>query len=343
LTVRRTTPHLTFIDGIRGLASLDVVFFHAVQDTKLNTVSPPFWYDWFAQGHTMVTIFIVVSGFCLMLPAAKNGFVLSSGFFRRRAYRILPPYYFALGLGSLAEFVILAERPALPRPQSTALALWSHVFMVHNLFPSVQYRFDGPLWSVAMECQIYLLFPIMVVAWRRFGPTPTLIVVGILAHAGYYLTGHKVTLNYFFIFALGMWGADLAVHGKQLRSIQWVSGASLVGYLALLPYNRVYVSDLFVGLFSAMLMAALALGAMAPVRNALSGRVVVWFGTFSYSIYLVHSIIQQVYLNTTFAASLDLHTRTLVMFVGVTPVVLITARIFYLVAEKPYITRRERA
>jgi len=117
---------------------------------------------------------------------------------------------------------------------------------------------------------------------------------------GYYLTGHQVSLNYFFIFALGMLGADLVVRGRALRSVQWVCWASFIGYLVVLRYNKVYISDFFIGIFAATLMAALTLGAMTPIRRVLSGRAITWLGTFSYSIYLVHSIIQQGYLRTGF-------------------------------------------
>jgi peptidoglycan/LPS O-acetylase OafA/YrhL len=289
----------------------------------------------------MVTIFIVISGFCLMLPVAKNGLKLSDGFFRRRAYRILPPYYVALGLGIIVELFSYprAARMAYIREPSTALAFWSHLFMVHNWFPLVEYRFDGPLWSVAMECQIYLSFPLIVVAWKRFGPAATLIIVCLLAHAGYYLTGQQVSLNYFFIFALGMLGADLVVRGRALRSVQWVCWASFIGYLVMLRHNKVYISDFFIGILAATLTATLKLGAMPPIRRVLSGRAITSLGTFSYSIYLVHSIVQQGYLRTGFSASLDPPKRMLVLFFGITPCVLITAYLFYLVAEKPSIDR----
>jgi peptidoglycan/LPS O-acetylase OafA/YrhL len=326
---------------MRGFAALYVVLFHAIQESKVNSNSSPFWYYVFSQGHTMVTIFIVISGFCLMLPVTKRGLTLSGGngeFFRRRAYRILPPYYVALGLGIIVDTLGYprASRMSYLKEPSTVSAVWSHLFMVHNWSPVAIFRFNGPLWSVAMECQIYLLFPLIVAAWRRFGPTPTLIALGILAHAGYYLVGHRVALNYFFIFGLGMLGADLVVRGTS-RMIQWVCWSSLIGYLVVVSNNRTYVSDIFVGIFAATLMAALSLGAMAPIRRALSGRAITWLGSFSYSIYLIHSIIQQGYLRTSFAVNNNPLKQMLVLFFGVTPSVLIAAYLFYLVVEKPSI------
>jgi peptidoglycan/LPS O-acetylase OafA/YrhL len=344
------TLHLTFIDGMRGFAALYVVLFHVVQESKVSSPSPPFWYYFFSQGHTMVTIFIVISGFCLMLPVARNGLTLRGGaeeFFRRRARRILPPYYAALCLGIVVTVVSQPSgmRMAYIHDPSTISAVWLHLLMVHNWFLGSAYSFDGPLWSVAMECQIYLLFPLFVVAWRRFGATRTLITVGILAHAGYYFIGYRVAINYFFIFALGMMGADLVSRGRVSRSMQWTCWLSLIAYLALFRDNRAYLSDIFIGVFTATLMTALSLGSLAPIRRVLSGRVITWFGSFSYSIYLVHSIIQQGYLQTSFAATLSREPwkQGLALLLIVVPGVILISYLFYLVAERPFINRTRTA
>ena len=54
--------------------------------------------NWLLYGHLAVDVFIVLSGFCLMLPVARSGGALADGargFFVRRARRILPPYFAA--------------------------------------------------------------------------------------------------------------------------------------------------------------------------------------------------------------------------------------------------------
>jgi peptidoglycan/LPS O-acetylase OafA/YrhL len=318
------TPHLKFIDGMRGFAALYVVIYHAVKAS--NVAHTTLWWRLFAHAHAVVTVFIAISGFCLMLPVVKNGW--QSDFFRRRAYRILPPYYLILFIAILGD--VLSGEP------STKLALWSHLLMVHNWFNEAQFAYDASLWSVAMECQIYLLFPLMVFGWRRIGPTWTLIMVGVLAHAGYHMTGNNVYLNYFFIFALGMLGADLAYRGKSLRLIEWISVASLIGYFLAVPTNKVDLQDIFIGLFASMFMAAGAMGGMKPLRSLFSGRVIVWLGTFSYSIYLVHGVVQNTYLRT------GTHSSVLVLVFGVTPIVLAASYLFYLVAEKPSIKLAKR-
>jgi peptidoglycan/LPS O-acetylase OafA/YrhL len=347
-TNENLTLHLTFIDGMRGIAAFYVVLHHAFQGSQLATQPPEFWYYLFSHGHAMVTVFIAISGFCLMLPVARNGITLRGGagvFFKKRAHRILPPYYVALGLSILVEVMShpSSTRMAYLHEPSTIVGIWSHFLMIHNWFPQTVFGFDGPLWSVATECQIYLLFPLMVMAWRRIGPVPTLITIFILAHAGYHMVGHLVAINYFFIFALGMAGAELASCGKAHKWLQWACWLSLIGYFFIFR-DKDNISDVFIGSFAAMLMAVLSLGAASPVRKALSLRGLTWLGTFSYSLYLTHSVVQHIYLRTDIAARLtnDPLKQFLVLVFCVTPIILVIAYLFYLIAERPFINHTKK-
>jgi peptidoglycan/LPS O-acetylase OafA/YrhL len=339
------TLHLTFIDGMRGIAAFYVVLHHAFQGSQLASQPPRFWYCLFSHGHAMVTVFIAISGFCLMLPVARNDTTLRGGagvFFKKRAHRILPPYYVALGLSILVEVISRPSsmRMAYLHERSTIVGIWSHFLMIHNWFPQAVFGFDGPLWSVAMECQIYLLFPVMVMAWRRFGPGPTLITIFILAHAGYHMAGHHVAINYFFIFALGMAGAELACRGKAHKWLQWACWLSLIGYFFIFIHKD-NISDFFIGSFAAALMAVLSLGAASPVREALSVRGLTWLGSFSYSLYLTHSVLQHIYLRMDIAARLasDPMKQFLVLVFFVTPIIVVVAYLFYLIVERPFINQ----
>src|SRR4051812_40619291 len=97
---------LEYVDGMRALAALVVYLNHAYAQVStgdqvalrgpwsLSRVS-------MVAGHLSVTVFIVVSGFCLTLPVISQGGELRGGvkgFLKRRARRILPPYYAAVAL-----------------------------------------------------------------------------------------------------------------------------------------------------------------------------------------------------------------------------------------------------
>src|ERR1700689_2493356 len=106
-TTASRPSHLNFLDGIRGATALYVVGHHILQWSFINYKNErlPGWFrvvQVFKFGHLAVGIFIVLSGFCLMLPVARSGNDrLTRGlteFIKRRARRILPPYYAAFVL-----------------------------------------------------------------------------------------------------------------------------------------------------------------------------------------------------------------------------------------------------
>src|SRR6185369_16490784 len=97
-----SAPRLAHLDGLRAVAAGYVVMFHAVLGFTGSELTGP-WRALrrvFAFGHEAVAIFIVLSGYCLMLPAARSHparLTSTTGdFLRRRALRILPPYFAAL-------------------------------------------------------------------------------------------------------------------------------------------------------------------------------------------------------------------------------------------------------
>src|SRR5581483_5580771 len=71
-----------------------------------------------SYGHDAVAVFIVLSGYCLMLPVVRGGGELAGGFagyISRRARRILPPYYVTL----VVSLLLIWSVPALQRPSGT--------------------------------------------------------------------------------------------------------------------------------------------------------------------------------------------------------------------------------
>ena len=170
---------LKFLDGLRGLAALYIVLYHAAGDDPPPEPSLRFL-AWFLQfGHYAVGVFIVLSGFCLMLPVVRSadkrlrdGF---SGYLKRRMRRILPAYYGVLTITIACIAFVLLQEPILSGEEAEVLNLspgtiLSHLLMVHNLRESWAQALDPPMWTVALECQIYLLFPLLLLPiWRRFG------------------------------------------------------------------------------------------------------------------------------------------------------------------------------
>ena len=151
---------LTGLDGIRGLAALFVVvnhvFLRAFPGYPVD--SAPFWAAWFIYGRFAVVVFIVLSGFSLALSPARHGWRLdgSPGSRQRRARRILPAYWAAL-VFSLAVAWLIVPPPGQGAPGAESVVV--NGLLVQNLVsaPSPNRAF----WSIAVEAQLYLLFPLL--------------------------------------------------------------------------------------------------------------------------------------------------------------------------------------
>lgn len=187
---------LAHLDGLRGFAALYVVVFHAVLGFRFGEEGPLMKViaRAFAFGHEAVAVFIVLSGYCLTLSATARGSrplsLEFSSFVRRRAKRILPPYYAAL----LVSLLLIAVVPALgpgktntiwedSHPAFTRGSVLSHLLLIHNWFPQTVHTVNGPLWSVASEWQIYFLLPMVFIPTRRrFGLSG---MIGVAFFLGY--------------------------------------------------------------------------------------------------------------------------------------------------------------
>lgn len=336
-------PHLKFIDGLRGAAALYVVLHHSCNLSFIGVTEPKglFFLSW---GHAAVTVFIAISGYCLALPVVRSNLRLKGGamrFYRKRARRILPPYYAALAMGIMLFVFVwtpsgarigLLSQPLIER------ALLTHLLMVHNWSPSLAYMFDGPLWSVAMEMQIYLLFPLMVVVWRRFGTIWMLAGSFVLGHAVFLLTGHQGPANYLFIFALGAWAAELSLKGHNIRLLKVIFYTS-AGVFFLFPSLHVVYSDMLVGVGISSLMVLSARSLFWP-RSILGLGFFTWLGGFSYSIYLIHDVLQHFFFTTALRPSWLRQGMPILLFFGfaITPIILGLSYLFHLAIERPFMT-----
>jgi peptidoglycan/LPS O-acetylase OafA/YrhL/O-antigen/teichoic acid export membrane protein len=237
---------LEVLDAIRGLAALCVVFFHIHQivDPITQTLSKPFRVLALLtnQGHDAVVVFIVLSGFVLTIPVARTTDLIIPGglalYIKRRARRILPPFYSALviflllgGIWHLASESLAAHGvPASVNPfvsvDATADGVLAHAVLIFNFRRDWAMAVDSPMWSVATEWQIYFLFPLILLPlWRRAGIAAAVVggfAVGIIpvlvAPRG---TDFDTWCPWLLgVFALGMAAAACAFGGP----IKWIPG-----------------------------------------------------------------------------------------------------------------------
>jgi peptidoglycan/LPS O-acetylase OafA/YrhL len=322
-TAAKPRLRLAYLDGLRGLAAVYVVLFHAGVGFGGDDL-PPFARGarrFLAFGHHAVAVFIVLSGYCLMLPAVLGDGRVPGGVHRylaRRAWRILPPYYIVL----LASLLLLWALPGLQvhtgtiwdesSPAFESGAIWTHVLLVHNLFPAWIYRINGPLWSVATEWQIYFFFPLFLLPiWRRAGSLATILAGFALGCAPLWLiptiAGRWIPW-YLGLFALGVSAAAVGFSTRAFErrlndQVPWrlvavVLGACcLAGGLLLVKawFRLMPLSDALVGATTAALLVhytqctvSTASAEKPTFLLLLESRACVWLGHFSYSLYLTH-------------------------------------------------------
>ena len=370
--------HLGFLDGLRGLSALYVALYHALLFTghgpEREAYSPAFrlFGGLLAFGPYAVAVFIVLSGFCLTLPVARDPARTLRGGFRgyltRRAWRILPPYYAALGL----FLALIALVPVLQTPAGTAWdskipvslgGFVSHLLLVHNVHPGWMFEIDGPMWSVATEWQLYFLFPLLLLLWRRFGLGVSVGFALAVSLVPQMLLPSQLSFRwlhpwFFGLFALGMAGAVVAFSpapfwaGVRAR-LPWrglALGSALVAValaassefaLGLPTYltETVLGSAVAAGLVHYTLLETRALprpAAPSPLRRLLNAPAVVGLGAFSYSVYLLHSPLLGLFNLLTLSLPLSADLRLLLLLGAGVPLAVFASYLFYLVAERPF-------
>src|SRR5579859_5429454 len=186
-TPRGGGGHMLVLDGMRGVAIVMVLCVHFIGNSPAHTAVTREAARLAGYGIWGVDLFFVLSGFLItgLLYDSKGSPHYFRNFYVRRTLRIFPLYYAVLAL----LFIVL---PALPGPYPSGLAeserhqawLWlyaSNVYLAIHRTWSLPYV--GHFWSLAVEEQFYLVWPIVVLCFARRSLLGICIVVTILALA----------------------------------------------------------------------------------------------------------------------------------------------------------------
>lgn len=160
------------LDGVRALCVFLVGWYHIWQQGWLSphftvagqVISLDFL---LRSGYLWVDGLMLLSGLCLYLPYAagsKDTAILP--FYRRRLIRIVPSYLLCI----VPLFILALAQGRYPDTRTALLDLFAHLTFTHTFFP-VSYQqtlLNGALWTLAVEMQFYLIFPLLARAFRRF-------------------------------------------------------------------------------------------------------------------------------------------------------------------------------
>lgn len=374
--VRTDRIRLDYLDGLRGLAATYVVLEHIYQALRFYSpavVLPDLFIkalSIFNIGQLAVDIFIVLSGYSLMIPVIKADGQLKGGFFtymRRRATRILPPYYAALALTLL--ITALMNATGLLSPPNYSDFRWevilSHVLVIHNWHPDWIHAIDPPMWSVATEWQIYFLFPLLLLPiWRRFGTLAAILAGFALGMTPHYLLHGFLDSSfpwYIGLFALGMSAAVVNFSPdprmtflRERAPWGWLSivvGGGIILYCVL---NRGWygqhqiIADPLIGAGAACLLVfcthatlRTAPGAQQPLALKLFGSP--WatgLGHFSYSIYLIHYPLLSLFWHLTLPLQISAVARAALLYAVAFPLMIGASYLFHLAFERRFMPGR---
>lgn len=288
------------IDGLRALAVLPVILFHAGFET-------------FSGGFVGVDVFFVISGYLIttiILAELEQGKFSIVSFYERRARRILPALFLVLLV--CVPFAWFWLLPSDMKDFSQSLVAVS-VFASNILFWRESGYFDTaaeikPLlhtWSLAVEEQYYVLFPLFLMLFWKLGKRWILVTLGLVfvaslalaqwgayakSAAAFYLLesrGWELLIGAFAAFYLSK--ANRNEFDKSLSEVAGWLGVALIMY-SVFAYSK---TTLFPGFYALVptigtVLIILFATQQTTVGKFVGNKALVGIGLVSYSAYLWH-------------------------------------------------------
>lgn len=289
-------------DGLRGVAIAMVLADHSR-------------FRWAAGGWIAVDIYFALSGFLITWLVLgewdRYGSVSLKRFWQRRVYRLLP-----LLVAVLAGTALFASAIPVPTKGQTLVGIPTSLFFVSNLYTAATDQVIGlltPTWSLGIEAQFYLAWPLLLVGLLRLGLSRRHLVVATLAlalsalalapllfdparavsayvnpapRAGALFLGCAVALVY-----LGPLGERLRQRRAALGLATLMATGVLAGLFAT-PFDRPGIwrggGLALVDLAAATIVAGLAVGGVPVLSKLLASPPLVFLGRISYALFLVH-------------------------------------------------------
>jgi peptidoglycan/LPS O-acetylase OafA/YrhL len=279
--------HRPDIDGLRGVAVVSVLLFHGFP--KL-----------LPAGFVGVDIFFVISGYLIssqILAGLQRGDFSFRVFYARRARRLLPALFLVLAFSAVAGWQLLMP------PQLAALGrdiLAGLIFTSNVVFWNDAGYFDAPsatkpllhLWSLGIEEQFYLLWPIALVVAFRYQRV-ALLIGGVIA-ASFACNVLLIATNHqsaaFYLPFSRFWEL---LAGAAIVNVRTRSNVGPVAGMALIALSLVLVHETHFPGWKALApvagtMMIIAGAENARVNRALGNRVLVALGLISYPLYMWH-------------------------------------------------------
>lgn len=299
--------YLDRLDIIRGIGALLVVYRHFYDSflPSFNTSKWPFGLSIIAEGGGLgVALFCVVSGF-IFEYLVRGRRIKYWAFVQARMWRIYPLYVLVLVMGTLSVKGSLLN------------AVAQMFLLVPTADPGISF---GQTWSIAIEFQFYLIFPFLSIILLRSGIRQLAMLLGfvVLMRSLLWYQGVDVNdLGYWSMvgridqFLLGMIAAKLYYEGRAERFANWPAFIGSLLFVAVVAhfyhniygaaypwhqkpmthwYGVVWPTVQAIG-FAGVVLSFLSLPCVIP---RLIEKPLLFVGTISYSLYIVHRLVEQI-------------------------------------------------
>jgi peptidoglycan/LPS O-acetylase OafA/YrhL len=345
------------LDHLRFLAASLVVLFHTTLETR-SSGRPAGWFHitFIDEGHVGVGLFMVISGFIMMMMFA-NREIEPLKFYLNRVLRIYPLMILVVTLGYFST--------PDGRPTSVGIDYLMSLLPISNLYRLQYGAFGGHLWTIAVELQFYLLLPLLLKFRQRYGVAFYAAVLAIAFAcriAQYAVSGTAHTFAYFSMFGSidlfigGMIAAEIFI-GMQVRKVRlslWWTAVAVIVIWAILhmmfsvpaffqvDWNHVTIDGISRSnkwvvwpLLQAVMWGALLLVYLRSKTEIPGSERLAGLGRWSYSTYIWHILIITLFKNKL----LWMSAYALGAFV-VLPVTLLVSFASYYLLEVPFLGLR---
>jgi peptidoglycan/LPS O-acetylase OafA/YrhL len=305
--------HIPRLDVLRAVAILAVLGLHFVTyGMKIHApgngndlfVDYSYWplHDFYlltplTLGGIGVGLFFLLSGFCIHYSFLQRPASFSTvDFYWRRFLRIYPAY-----LVAMTAFILLAWNFHYePFGPVTSTQIISHLFLIHDLSRNTIYGISGAFWSLAVEFQFYLIYPLLLMGRRRFklqGCFIGALAINVICQIAVCLSKPDVTNIHGFLWSLPFtswwsWILGACVAEAYVTGNSVFERRTLIAFLSFILWIFACVfrplegnNALFGCVFCGVVMEAYLAWPKPLMRVE---RLLIPVGLFSYSLYLWH-------------------------------------------------------
>ncbi len=251
------------------------------------------------NGYLMVDLFFVLSGF-VICNAYSEKIKVTNDLIRfqfLRLGRLYPVHLVFLVVFLVIEIAkyIASVKMGIHSPNSLPFeannfsAFIKNIFLISSVLPNEPLTYNAPAWSISVEFYIYFLFAISILLFKKMKDAlfSGYVLISLLMLATGNTLGFELLLRCIAGFFIGCLTAGLSKN-PSLSAPNLFGICAAVALVLFLQFKIDKVYDLLIYFLTAGLIISIVNSKNGALNRALNGRILIWLGTISYSIYMSH-------------------------------------------------------